>query len=135
MERAVATRETSRPLISVATEVVSDLAYLLQTEIRLARAEINEKLARVASGGAFIGIAAILLLSGIFILLLAAVRWLEVAGLPDRWGFLLVGAVVVALGVILALIGARNFKGSAFVPDRTIEQVRADFSVAKEHVR
>jgi hypothetical protein len=130
----VATRETLRPLISVATEVVSDLAYLLQTEIRLARSEINEKLARVANGGAFIGIAAILLLSGIFILLLAAVRWLEVAGLPDRWGLVLVGGVVVALGVVLALIGARNLKGSAFVPDRTIEQVRADFSMAKEHV-
>ena len=129
------TQETSRPLTSVISEVVSDVAYLLQTEIRLARAEIGEKLTRAATGGAFIGVAAILLLSGLFVLLLAAVRWLEIAGVPDRWGLLLVGGGAVAIGVILALLGVRNFQGAALVPDRTIEQVRADVSMAKEHVR
>jgi len=47
---------------------------------------------------------------------------------------LLVGAVIVGIGVTLALIGANSFKGSALVPDRTIEQLRADYTVAKEHV-
>src|SRR5205085_8820945 len=37
-----------RPLASVLTQVVSDLAFLLQTEIRLARAEIGEKLSIAA---------------------------------------------------------------------------------------
>ena len=36
---------------------------------------------------------------------------------------------------VLALIGANNLKGSALVPDRTIEDVRADVTIAKEHVR
>jgi hypothetical protein len=131
----MATRDSTRPLISVMTEVVSDLAYLLQTEIRLARAEIGEKLARAANGGAYIGAGAILLLAGLFVLLLAAVRWLEIAGLPDQWGLLLVGGVVVAVGVALAMTGTKNLKGASLVPDRTIEQVRADYMVAKEHVR
>jgi hypothetical protein len=131
----MATRESSRPLTSVMTQIVSDLAYLLQTEIRLARAEIGEKISRAANGGILIGISAILLLTGLFVLLLAAVRWLEVAGLPNQWGFLLVGGVVVMAGIILALVGSRNLKGSVLMPDRTIEQVRADFTVAKEHVR
>jgi hypothetical protein len=48
---------------------------------------------------------------------------------------LLVGGGAVAIGVILALIGAKNFTGAALVPDRTIEQVSADVSMAKEHVR
>ncbi len=116
------------------TEVVSELAYLLQTEIRLAKAEIGEKLSRAVNGGTLIGIAAILLLAGLFVLLLAAVRWLEIAGLPTQWGLLLVGGVVVAIGVGLALKGANNLKGSALIPERTIKQVRADFSVAKEQV-
>jgi len=129
------TTTKERPLASVMTQVISDLAYLLQTEIRLARAEISQKVSQAANGGAFIGIAAILLLSGLFVLLLAAVRWLEVAGLPQQWGLLLIGGVVVALGIVLALLGMKNLKGSALVPDRTIEQVRADINVAKEHVR
>jgi uncharacterized membrane protein YqjE len=116
------------------TRVVSDLAYLLQTEIRLARAEIGEKLGRAANGGMLIGIGAVVLLPGIFVLLLAVVRWLEVAGMPQEWGMLLVGAVTVAIGVALALWGANGVKGSALMPDRTIEQVRADISVAKEQV-
>jgi hypothetical protein len=31
--------------------------------------------------------------------------------------------------------GINNLKGSALVPRRTIEQVRADLSIAKEQVR
>jgi hypothetical protein len=129
------TRDASRPLTSVLTAMVSEVAYLLQTEIRLARAELSEKLSNAANGGAMIGAAAILLLAGLFILLLAAVRWLEIAGLPDQWGLLLVGGAVVAIGLGLVLAGARNFKGSALMPHRTIEQVRADFLIAKEKAK
>jgi len=130
----MATKDSSRPLASLMTQVVSDLAFLLQTEIRLARTEIGEKLSNAANGGMFIGIGAVLLLPGVFVLLLAMVRWLAVAGLPDQWGLLLVGAVTVAIGVALALVGANRFKGSALVPDRTIEQLQADYTVVKEHV-
>jgi len=119
----------------VLTQVVSEVAYLLQTEIRLARAEFSEKLSRAANGGAMLGIAAILSLCGLFVLLLGAVRWLEIAGVPDQWGMLIVGGAALLIAIVLALVGARNLKGSALKPERTIEQVRADFSIAKEHVQ
>jgi hypothetical protein len=45
-----------------------------------------------------------------------------------------VGVVVAALGTLLLMKGINNLKGSALVPQRTIEQVRADFSVAREQV-
>ncbi|TMJ26048.1 MAG: phage holin family protein [Alphaproteobacteria bacterium] len=129
------TRDSARPLTAVLTHVVSEVAYLLQTEIRLARAEISEKLSRAANGGAMLGIAAILSLCGLFVLLLGAVRWLEIAGVPDQWGMLIVGGAALLIAIVLALVGARNLKGSALKPERTIEQVRADFSIAKEHVQ
>jgi hypothetical protein len=47
---------------------------------------------------------------------------------------LLAGAVTVAIGAALAATGGNSLKGSALVLDRTIEQVRADIAVAKEHV-
>jgi hypothetical protein len=96
---------------------------------------MNEKVSRVANSGALIGAGAVVMLPAVFILLLAIVRWLEVAGLPDQWGLLIVGVVVAALGTLLLMKGINNLKGSALVPQRTIEQVRADFSVAREQVR
>jgi len=127
--------QSTRPLASLFTDVVSELSHLFQTEIRLVRAEMNEKVSRVANSGALIAAGAIIMLPAVFILLLAIVRWLAVAGLPEQWGLLLVGAAVAALGVVLLMKGLNNLKGSTLVPQRTIEQVRADLSVAKEQVR
>jgi uncharacterized membrane protein YqjE len=126
--------QDSRPLATLLTQIVSDLSFLLQTEIRLARTEISEKASQAANAGIFIGVAAVFSLAGLFILLMAVVRWLEVAGLADRWGYLLVGAVAVGIGVALALKGINSLKPSALVPDRTVEQLKADYTVAKEHV-
>jgi Putative Actinobacterial Holin-X, holin superfamily III len=126
---------TARPLTSLFTDTVAELTHLFQTEIRLVRAEINEKVSKVASSGALIGAGAIVLLPAVFILLLAIVRWLAVAGLPDQWGLLIVGVVVAGAGVGLLMKGVNNLKGSALVPRRTIEQVRADVAMAKEQVQ
>jgi hypothetical protein len=131
----MAIHESTRPLTSLFTDTVSELTSLFQTEIRLVRAEINEKLSKAANSGALIGAGAIVMLPAVFILLLAIVRWLAVAGLPEQWGLTLVGLIVVALGVVLLMKGINNLKGSALVPRRTIGQVRADISVAKEQVR
>ena len=131
----MAIRNAARPLTSIFTEVISEVAYLLQTEIRLARAELGERLGSLANGGAMVGAAAVLLLAGLFVLLLGAVRSLEIAGLPDKWGYLLVGGVVLVIGLGLVLAGANRLKASALVPQRTIDQLRADFFVAKEHAK
>ena len=131
----MAARDSARPLASLFTDLISEVTQLFQAEIRLVRAEMNEKVSRVANSGALIGAGAVVMLPAVFILLLAIVRWLEVAGLPDQWGLLIVGVVVAALGTLLLMKGINNLKGSALVPQRTIEQVRADFSVAREQMQ
>jgi uncharacterized membrane protein YqjE len=60
----MAIRDSARPLASTATEIVSEIAHLLQTEVRLARAEIGEKLASAANGGVLVGVATVLSLAG-----------------------------------------------------------------------
>ena|SRR5215216_2066445 len=131
----MATQDSTRPLTSLFTDTVAEVTHLFQTEIRLVRAEINEKLSRAANSGVLIAAGAIVMIPAVFILLLAVVRWLAVAGLPEHWGLLLVGLVIAALGVVLLMKGINNLKGSALVPRRSIEQVRADLSIAKEQVR
>jgi hypothetical protein len=130
----MASHDSTRPLGSLFTDVVSEITHLFQTELRLVRAEMNEKVGRVANSGALIGAGAVILLPAVFILLLAIVRWLAVAGLPEQWGLVIVGGAVALVGVALLMKGINNLKGSALVPQRTIQQVRADVSLAKEQV-
>ena len=130
----MASSGSTRPLASLFTDVVSEVTHLFQTEIRLVKAEINEKMGRVANSGAMIAAGAIILLPAIFILLLAIVRWRAVAGLPEQWGLVLVGGAVALVGVVLLMTGINNLKGPALVPQRTIDQVRADVSLVKEQV-
>jgi len=128
----MATRDTTHPIIALLTRVGSEIAYLLQTEIRLAKTELGEKISRVANAGIQLGGGSVLALAGLIVLLLAIVQWLAVAGLPYEWGLLLVGGVVLIVGVGLLISGSRSMKGSALVPQRTLDQLKADLSIMKD---
>lgn len=128
-------KESTRPLASVMTQVASDLAYLVQTEFRLARAEIGEKLSAASNAGVYLAIGAVFALSGLIALLFDIAQWIAVAGLPYEWALLIVAVAALAIGAALGVAGAGRLKGSALVPNRTLEQVREDYVVAKEHVR
>jgi hypothetical protein len=128
----MAIHEGTHPLTSLLNRAASEVSYLVQTELRLARTEIGDKLGKVATGSAHVGAGAVLALAGLIVLLLAVVKWLEIAGLPTEWGLLLVGAGVVLLGVMLLLRGTRSMKGSNLVPHRTLDQLKADLSAIKE---
>ena len=124
----------SRRLTAQIVDLASEIVNLFQAELRVARAELSEKLSCAARGGAAIAGGAILAIGALIILLLATVRWLVVAGLPEEWGLLIVGVVVAGASVALLKQGADSVKGTALVPKRSIEQVRADVAVVKEHV-
>jgi uncharacterized membrane protein YqjE len=132
---AMPTRETTRPIASVVAQVASDLAYLVQTEFRLARAEMGEKLSAVSNAGVYLALGGVIALAGLIVLLFDIARWITVAGLPYEWSLLIVAVVSLAIGAALAMAGVARLRGSAFVPKRTLEQVREDYVVAKEHVR
>jgi Putative Actinobacterial Holin-X, holin superfamily III len=128
----MAIRESTQPLTSVIQRAAAEVTYLIQTELRLARTEVTDKLGQLANGGVQVGIGAVMALAGLIIFLFAIVRWLEVAGLPSEWGLLLVGGGVVLLGIVLLLRGTRSMKGSNLVPQRTIDQLKADLSAIQE---
>ena len=128
----MAVRDTTHPITALLKRVGSEIAYLLQTEIRLAKTELGEKVARVANAGIQLGGGSVLALAGLIVLLLAIVQWLAVAGLPYEWGLLLVGGVVLIVGVGLLISGSRSMKGSALVPQRTLNQLKADLSIIKD---
>jgi hypothetical protein len=127
-------QDDKRTIVNLFADVIGDTVHLFQTEIRLIRAEINEKIARLANGGTLIGAGALAAVAAVFLLLQDIVRWLAVAGLPDQWGYLLVGIVVAAIATALLMGGVNRIKSTNLVPDRTLDQLKADLATVKEHV-
>jgi uncharacterized membrane protein YqjE len=131
----MATKDTDHPVTSLITSVINEITHLLQTEFRLARAEVSEKVAQLSNGGILLGAGAVILLPGLTLLGFAIVHWLMIAGLTQEWAFTLVALVVLAIGGGLVVAGINALKASSIVPERTIDQVRADFSIAKEETQ
>ena len=115
------------------SEVVADLADLFQKELRLAKAEISDKISTKLNAGIWMGAAGVLGLLAVIFLLQAIVFAIESSGIPLHWS-----ALIVAGG--LAVIAAAAFlKGRADAqedlrPDRTITQIKRDISTAKEQL-
>jgi hypothetical protein len=128
-------QDDKRTIVNLFTDVIADTVHLFQTEIRLIRAEINEKIARIANGGTLVAAGALAALAAVFLLLQDIVRWLAVAGLPDQWGYLVVGIVVAAIAAGLLVGGINRIKSTNLMPDRTLDQLKADFATVKEHVQ
>jgi hypothetical protein len=68
-------------------------------------------------------------------LLQAVVSWLVIAGLPEQWGYSIVGILVAGVAAAVLSKGINNLKASKVMPERTLEQLKADFATVKEHVQ
>jgi len=118
----------------VLTTVVSDLADLLQKEMRLVRVELSQKLALSIRAGVWMVIAAALLIFAALLVVQACVLGLTAAtGMALHWSSLIVAA---ALGLFA---GAAFIKARADVPDqiaprRSLYQIKRDITAAKEQL-
>jgi hypothetical protein len=114
------------------SKVITDLADLMQKEMRLAQAELSEKLSISIRAGVWMSAAAVLAITSVFLIVQASVLGLSAAtGVALHWSCLIVAAVLAAAA------GAGFSKGRADVPeqltpDRAINQVKQDIAVAKE---
>lgn len=127
-------REDHRTIFNLVASVIDESVHLIQTELRLVRAEMNDKLAKLASAGTVLAAGGIAGLAALFLLLQALVRWLAVAGLPDQWGYLIVGLVVAIIAGGMLSLGLSRLRATTLVPQKSIDQIRADVAAVKEHV-
>jgi uncharacterized membrane protein YqjE len=116
--------------IATAIADISERATLLvHEEIELAKAEVTEKVTKLARG-AVIGVAAGVFLVMALIFALVGCAWLLYYYLPGNdftyfWGFFAMAVILVLLGVVAGLIAARAVKKAAPpVPNLAIEEAR-----------
>ena len=124
--------EPIHPSLSDAiSRVVSDLADLMQKEMRLAKAEIANKISLSVRAGVWLSAAAILAVIALLLVVQACVFGLAVAtGLALHWSSLIVASALVVIAAALFAKGKADTPELS--PDRAIHQVKRDIAVAKE---
>jgi hypothetical protein len=116
------------------SDVVGDLADLFQKEIRLARAEISDKIATKLQGTAWMATAAVLGLITLLLLVQALVFGIaSFFGIGLHWSCLIVAALFGG-GAAAAFFGGRAQVQEDMTPNRTITQIKQDIATTKEQL-
>ena len=115
------------------SDVVADLADLFQKELRLAKAELSEKLSIKAWAGVWMAAAAFFALLAVILVVQAAVFAVATFGFAMHWSCLIVAAVLAAVGAA-AFVKGRADAAEDLTPNRTIHQVKQDIAIAKEQL-
>lgn len=111
-----------------------DLGLLVRQEAQLAKTEMQAKVSRLtgdlvslATGGVVALIGALALTAALILLLVDPV------GLDPWLAALLVGALLGGTGYFMLQKGLRDLKGIDPTPRRTVESLKEDIQLAKEH--
>lgn len=126
----MASPSDDRSIPQLMSDVATETRDLVRTEVRLARAELSQKVAQIESGVVFLAGGGLVAFAGFLVLLFAAVFGL--ANWIDPWlSALIIGAIIVVVGVVMLMKGRNNLKASSLTPDRTLDSVRRDAELAK----
>jgi Putative Actinobacterial Holin-X, holin superfamily III len=121
-------------VVTLFTAAIAQSADLVQTEFRLARAEISEKLAALRIGLAMMAVGAIFLIVALGMLLQALVSVLIASGMSPPAAILLVAGGAAVIGLVLFLMGQKRLNPEELVPDRTLTSLSRDGRMMKETV-
>jgi drug/metabolite transporter (DMT)-like permease len=120
-------------------ELFGDLTHSVTTlsrkEIELARAEISEKVSQAGVAAGAVAAGGILALAALIVLLQALVIALTELGLAPALSALIVGGVVAIIAFALIYKGMNDLKASNLAPTRTVEALRRDADMVKEHAQ
>ena len=121
-------------VVTLFTAAIAQSADLVQTEFRLARAEVSEKLAALRIGLGLMAVGAIFLIAALGMLLQALVSVLIAAGMSPPAAILLVAGGAAVIGLVLFLMGQKRLSPDELVPDRTLTSLSRDGRMMKETV-
>ena len=110
---------------------------LAQEEVELAKTELSDKASQAASGATMLAVGGAIVYAGFLALLVAATNALVLL-LPPEYAIwlapLIVGVVVLIAGFVLLQSGKSNLKARNLAPSRTMQSLRRDGEVVKEHL-
>jgi uncharacterized membrane protein YqjE len=128
--------DASKSLGDIVADVSEKASLLVRQEIELAKAEVSDKVGKLAKGAAIAGAASVFLIFGITMFFHALAWLLNDLNDWDPWtGYAVVTGALFLLGLLAGFIAFRLFKkGAPPTPDMAIEEAkrtRADLEAQK----
>ena len=120
-----------RSVIDIASDLLGRFPTLVRQETALARVELSENMAKIASGMVVLVIGAVLMIPALTIMLLAGVYGIENAGLAPWASALIAGGAAFVVAIVVMLIGVARARAVNIVPQRTVRQIQEDAAVAR----
>lgn len=115
-------------------DIVGNVQGIIRSEVRLARAEIQEETTKAAKAAGALGSGAVLAVYAVGFLFLTCLFALEIVVTP--WLAALIVAVVVGTAAaILVNHGLKRIRQVEPRPDKTIDTIKENFEWAKNQIR
>ena len=124
--------EASRGLADLVGTLATDLQDLVRGEVRLARAELDQKLDRLIVAAVWLIGGALVAFAGLVVVLEGGASALAMI-LPQWAASLIVGVVIVIVGALFARSGLAMLSLKTLTPERTAASLQKDVRVVKEH--
>jgi hypothetical protein len=123
-----------KPLGEIVSEVTSKAQLLVREEIELAKAEITQKVSKLAKGAGFFAGAGVLAIFGlIYLFHMLALGLADWFSLKVWVGYAIVTVAIFLFVGLLALLGLRSVKkGTPPVPELAIAEARKTQAALKE---
>jgi pilus assembly protein TadC len=128
-------RNDARSISRLLGDAFEQLSQLVQTEIRLARAELADKAAQAGIGVGLLFGGLLFMIPALVLFLIALALFLTGLGLSPVTAHLLAGLLGAVISGLLMMAGLARLKPASLSPDTTIRQVQKDIAAAKEMAR
>jgi uncharacterized membrane protein YqjE len=119
-----------RPISKVLHDIAGNIQDIVRSELRLAKTELTEELAKSRAAATLLGAGGLMLIFSALFVLLAIVYALSVV-LPEWAAALIVGVGVGVIAVVCIGLGIKRFKTVRAVP-KTAANVKENVEWAKQ---
>lgn len=127
-----------RTLVGLFSDLFRETSTLVHEEAQLAKAEISQKVSQLGNGVAAIAAGGAIMFAGLIVLLFAAVNAIALFLPPEHAAWLaplIIGLLVMIVGYVALAMGRRELKAESLKPSRTMESLRRDSQLVKEHLK
>jgi uncharacterized membrane protein YqjE len=125
---------SERPLSSVLQDIVHNIQDIVRSEVRLAKTEVREELAKTRTASALVAVGAV---SGLFCILFLLLTLFHALGLvlPEWAAALCVAVTLAILTGVTIMAGMKRFETINAAAPKTVASIKENVEWAKRQVK